>query len=355
MYIVPLLIWETRSLSRPPQCGRLKVPPTAPISTPLVDNHHRSRMVKMMGLKSRELQPQIQNTSIDVSLERPPVPDIPIDQLMLAVEGIRPFVKARLLRIGHIDDIDDVMQDVRVAAWEGLVKQHYRQMPGVTFGAWVQGIAVHLCADHIRRTLAHPWMPLNADPEVSPVAPIDFAATESSERIAEHEWAVEVLTTVRQHVTAETWELAVVCLTTPSHRQPGHKAGWDERKGWQAVTVLRQTAATVRAAMDVEPGTLSSAAAIIAAAVCCLPTVLLQVVAERFVLTGVRGADRAAKVSELSVETGLRKSYIEARVTHARRLYGAALDVLEHAAAKQPASQPIDSNTLVSAGTQRMS
>ena len=309
----------------------------------------------MMGIKSRESQPQIRIISIDVALERPPFPDIPIDQLMMAVENVRPFVRSRLLRIGHVDDVDDVMQDVRVAAWEGLVKQRYRQMPGIAFGAWVQGIAVHLCADHIRRTLAHPWMPLNADPEVSSVAPVDFAATESSERVAEHQWAVEVLTAVRKHVTAETWELAVRCLTAPSERQPGHESGWEERKGWQAVSVLRQTAMTVRTAMDVEPVTLSSPATVIAAAVCCLPTVLLQVVAERFVLTGVRGADRAAKVSQLSVETGLRKSYIEGRVTHARRLYGAALDVLEHAAAKQPTSQPMDSNTLVPAGLQHMS
>lgn len=312
-------------------------------------------MVKMMGIKSRESQPQIRNLSIDVVLERPTVPDIPIDQLMMAVEKVRPFVRSRLLRIGHVDDIDDVMQDVRVAAWEGLVKQCYREMPGVTFGAWVQGIAVHLCADHIRRALAHPWMSLNADPEVSPAAPVDFAATESGERVAEHEWAVEVLTAVRQHVTAGTWELAVECLTTPIERHPGRTSGWEERKGWQAVTVLRQTAMTVRAAMDVEPVTLSSTATVIATAVCCLPTVLLQVVAERFVLTGVRGADRAAKVSELSEETGLRKSYIEGRITHARRLYRAAFDVLEHAAAKQPASQPIDCNALVSAGTQHMS
>lgn len=274
---------------------------------------------------------------------------------MLAVDNVQPFVRSRLLRIGHVDDVDDVMQDVRVAAWEGLVKQRYRQLPGITFGAWVQGIAVHLCADHIRRTLAHPWMSLNADPEVSPAAPVDFAATESGERVAEHEWAVEVLTAVRQHVTAETWELAVSCLTTPSERQPGQKTGWEERKGWQAVTVLRQTAMTVRAAMDVEPVALSSTATVIATAVCCLPTVLLQVVAERFVLTGVRGADRAAKVSELSEETGLRASYIEGRITHARRLYGAALDVLEHAAAKQPTCQAIDSSMLVSAGTQHMS
>ena len=309
----------------------------------------------MMGVKSRESQTEFRNTSIDVSLEHPPVPEIPIDQLMTAVENVRPFVRSRLLRIGHVDDVDDVMQDVRVAAWEGLVKQRYRQLPGITFGAWVQGIAVHLCADHIRRTLAHPWMSLNADPEVSPVAPVDFAATESGERVAEHEWAVEVLTTVREHVTAETWELAVECLTAPRERHPGHESGWEERKGWQAVTTLRHTAVTVRAAMDVEPAALCDAATVIATAVCCLPTVLLQVVAERLVLTGVRGADRAAKVAELSAETGLRANYLEGRISYARKLYAAALDVLERTVAKQPTSGPANSNTLASVGPQLMS
>lgn len=312
-------------------------------------------MVKMMGIKSRESQPQIRNISIDVALERPPVPDIPIDQLMMAVENVRPFVRSRLLRIGHVDDVDDVMQDVRVAAWEGLVKQRYRQLTGITFGAWVQGIAVHLCADHIRRTLAHPWMSLNADPEVSPVAPVDFAATESGERVAEHEWAVEVLTAVREHVTAETWELAVKCLTLPSKRHPDHKTGWEERKGWQAVTCLRQTAVTVRSAMDVEPATLCDTATVIATAVCCLPTVLLQVVAERLVLTGVRGADRAAKIAELSAETGLRANYLEGRISYARKLYAAAFDVLEHAVASQHTSHPAGSKTLAPAGLQHMS
>ena len=310
----------------------------------------------MMGLKSRETENTIHHSRIDASLVGPPVPDIAIDQLMMAVDNARPYVRARLLRIGHVDDIDDVMQDVRFAAWEGLVKRRYSQMPGISFGGWVQGIAVHLCADHIRRTLAHPWMSLTSDPEVSPVGPIDFATTESVEQIAEHEWAAEILTAVRQHVSAETWDTAVKCLTTPrAHHAPGHQPEWEERKRWHAVTVVRQTALTVRSAIDVEPATLSDTATVIATAVCCLPTVLLQVVAERLVLTGVRGADRAARIAELSAETGLRANYLEGRVTHARRLYGAALDVLEHAAAKRPASQPIDPNTLATAGLQHMS
>ncbi|MFQ4150326.1 sigma factor [Arthrobacter sp. LAPM80] len=309
----------------------------------------------MMGIKSSESQPQFRITSIDVALERPPVPDIPIDQLMTAVEHVRPFVRSRLLRIGHVDDVDDVMQDVRVAAWEGLVKQRYRQLPGITFGAWVQGIAVHLCADHIRRTLAHPWMPLNAEPEVSPAAPVDFAAAESGERVAEHEWVVEVLTAVREHVAAETWDLAVECLTSPRERHVGHKSGWDERKRWQAVTILRQTAMTVRAAMDVEPATLCDTETVIATAVCCLPTVLLQVVAERLVLTGVRGADRAAKIAELSGETGLRENYLEGRICYAHNLYVAALDVLERAAHPLSTPHPTDSNKLAGIGAQRMS
>lgn len=288
--------------------------------------------MNMMGLKSRQAEYAIQNSSIDASLARPPVPDIPVDQLMLAVENTRPYVRARLLRIGHADDIDDVMQDVRVAAWEGLVKRRYRQMPGISFGGWVQGIAVHLCADHIRRTLAHPWLSLTADPEFSPAFPVDFATTESSERIVEHEWAVEILTAVRQHVSAETWDMAVKCLTTPrAHHAAGHRPDWEERKVWHAVTIVRQTAITVRAALDVEPRTLIDSPTVIATAVCCLPTLLLQVVAERLVLTGVRGADRVAGIAALSVETGVSEKYIEGRIGYARNLYFAAFDVLDQA------------------------
>ncbi|MDJ0356346.1 sigma factor [Paenarthrobacter sp. PH39-S1] len=293
----------------------------------------------MMGLNSRESSTAFLHSSIDPSLVRPPELDIPIDQLMIAVESVRPYVRARLLRIGRVDDLDDVMQEVRVAAWDGLVKRRYRQLPDASFGGWVQGIAVHLCADHVRRTLAHPWMSLTADPEVSQASPVDFATTESVEQIAEREWVAEVLTEVRQHVPAETWERAVKCLTTPRQRHEAHTPEWEERKRWHAVTVVRQTAVTVKAALEVDARTLDDSPTIIATAVCCIPTVLLQVVAERLVLTGIRGAERTAGIADLSAETGVSKKYLEGRIGYARNLYLAALDVLERAVAARQRSE----------------
>lgn len=287
----------------------------------------------MMGLTSKESDHTNRRSSIDASLELLPAPDIPIDQLMMAVENTRPYVRARLLRLGRHDDVEDVMQDVRMAAWEGLVKQQYRHLPGTTFGGWVQGIAVHLCADHVRRALAHPWMPLMADPDGSMVSPVDFTTTESMERVAEHEWAAEIITAVRQHVSAKKWGWAVECLTAPRQRHEAHHPDWEERKRWEAVTIVRQMAYTVKAALEVEPATLCDQPTTIATAVCCLPTPLLQVVAERLVLTGLRGAERTAALMELSAETGARWRYLEGKIGHARRLYIAALDILEHAAA----------------------
>ncbi|NVM96136.1 RNA polymerase sigma factor [Arthrobacter wenxiniae] len=290
------------------------------------------KSVNMMGLKSKETD-HTNHLSIDSTLERRPAPDIPIDQLMSAVENTRPYVRARLLRLSRLDDIEDVMQDVRVAAWEGLVKQQYRLLPETTFGGWVQGIAVHLCADHIRRVLAHPWLPLISDPDGSMVSPVDFAATESMEQVAEHEWAEEIIAAVRKHVSAKKWNWAVECLTAPRQRHEAHSTGWDERKRWEAVSIVRQMAFTVKAALEVEPSTLCDSPTTIATAVCCLPSPLLQVVAERLVLTGVCEGERTDALMGLAEETGASWRYLESRIGPARRMYFAALEILERAAA----------------------
>ncbi|NVM97750.1 RNA polymerase sigma factor [Arthrobacter sp. SDTb3-6] len=285
----------------------------------------------MMGLRSKESLRA--SRTIDTSLELIPAPDIPIDQLMLAVENTRPYVRARLLRIGRLDDVEDVMQDVRVAAWEGLVKEQYRHIPETTFGGWVQGIAVHLCATHIRRVLAHPLLPLMEDPDGAMVSPVDLTTTESIERLAEQEWAGEIIAAVRKHVSAKKWDWAVECLTSPRLRHEPHHADWDERKRWEAVAIVRQMAVTVKAALEVDPVTLCDSPTTVATAVCCLPTPLLRVVAERLVLTGLSGADRTNALMQLATDTGASWRYLEGKIGHARRLYCAALEILEHAAA----------------------
>jgi hypothetical protein len=47
---------------------------------------------------------------------------IPIDRIMVAVDGVHGCVASRLTRIGRSCDVDDVMQDIRVAVWDGVAK-----------------------------------------------------------------------------------------------------------------------------------------------------------------------------------------------------------------------------------------
>ncbi|WP_081709875.1 RNA polymerase sigma factor [Arthrobacter sp. 35W] len=287
--------------------------------------------VKTMGLKSKPAESTTPNGGVDASLTRPPVPDIPTDQLMLAVESTRPYVCARLRRLSRLDDVDDVMQDIRLAAWDGLARQRYREFPGVSFAAWVQGIAGHLCAEFIRREMSHMTLPLMFDAETAAVSPVDFAPTESMDRVAEREWVGEVLEAARRHVSEETWDLAVHSLTTPRDRMPAERSDADDRRRWHAVTVLRQTALTIKAAFEVEMVLLGADESLNPIAVGCLPNPLLRLVAERLVLTGVSGPARTQAIAELSAEVGVSVRYIEVKIGHARNLYNAARDVLERA------------------------
>src|SRR6478672_6373295 len=113
---------------------------------------------------------------VDVSLRSGPSPGerfIPVDQIMVAVDGVHRYVVSRLTRIGRSCDVDDVMQDIRVAVWDGVAKGRYRELPGIPFEAWVQGVCNKICAAHIRRELSHQTLPLL----------VDFTTTESSPEV----------------------------------------------------------------------------------------------------------------------------------------------------------------------------
>ena len=88
------------------------------------------------------------------------------------------------------------MQDIRVAVWDGVTRGHYRQLPGIPFGAWVQGVCANVCAAHVRRELSHQTLPLivepgNADghtPFVTlAVLGIDRSAGQSAEKIIDQQ------------------------------------------------------------------------------------------------------------------------------------------------------------------------
>src|SRR6478609_9267453 len=146
-------------------------------------------------------------SDVDVSLRSAPPPGEPviqIDRIMVAVDGVHRYVVSRLTRIGRSCDVDDVMQDVRVAVWDGVAKSRYRELPGIPFEAWVQGVCNKICAAHIRRELSHRTMPLLADfttkessPEVLAVIGAG-AGWDSAEKCIDQAWVQAMLGMVQQ-------------------------------------------------------------------------------------------------------------------------------------------------------------
>jgi hypothetical protein len=265
---------------------------------------------------------------------------VPVDQIMVAVDGVRRYVVSHLSRIGRACDVDDVMQDIRVAVWDGVSRGHYRQLPGVPFGAWVQGVCANVCAAHIRRELSHPTLPLlmeAGDPDGS--ASLDALAMlviggvdRSAEKIIDQEWARRIIELTRVSVPGGVWELAVDSLTGP--RQYGPPTPQDRRR-WHAATVVRQTARTVKNALEVEPKEIRNIGDVCQRAAECLPTTVLRQTAATIVRPDLRGPDRARALAALAAELGVTERYVAVQIGFARRLYQTSWRILQ--GARQPA------------------
>ena len=263
---------------------------------------------------------------------------IPVDQIMVAVEGVRRYVVSRLARIGRICDLDDVMQDIRVAVWDGVTKGRYRELPGIPFEAWVQGVCNKICAAHVRRELSHRTMPLLVDFTTTEPSPEILAVLragvswDSSEKYVDQAWAQAMLGLVQRNVKEETWQLAVSSLVGPRHYGPPTPR---DRRRWHAVTVVRQTAMTINAALNCHPAPGLSVDGLCRYAANCLPTVVLRRVAETIVRPGLRGVPRSAQTTALAQELGVTERYIAVNIGFARQLYRAAWRVLQHTANRQ--------------------
>lgn len=281
--------------------------------------------------------------TVDVSLRRPPSPTVlavPVDQIMVAVDGVRRYVVSHLSRIGRACDVDDVMQDIRVAVWDGVSRGQYRQLPGVPFGAWVQGVCANVCAAHIRRELSHPTLPLlmeAGDPDGS--ASLDALAIQviggvdrSAEKFIDQEWARRIIELTRASVPGGVWELAVDSLTGP--RQYGPPSPQDRRR-WHAATVVRQTAKTVQNALEVETKEVRNIGEVCQRAAECLPTPVLRRTAASIVRPDLRGPDRARALAALAAELGVTERYVAVQIGFARRLYQTAWRILQ--GARRPA------------------
>ena len=277
--------------------------------------------------------------TVDISLIGPPAPtlSVPVDQMMRAVEGVRRYVVSHLGHIGRACDVDDVLQDIRVAVWDGVAKGHYRQLPGVPFEAWVQGVTSNICAAHVRRELNHKTLPLLLDPTGGEVsgswghlsALLLAQDNPETQEVIDHEWALMVLQLTREAVSAPIWRMAVDSLTAP--RQYALPTPQDRRR-WNAVTAVRQTAKTVSRALDVAPGSVRDIGQLCERAVECLPSALLRAVAEAIVLPEVHGAERQQVIARLARDLGVTDRYVAVQIGTARRLYQTAWLVVRRAA-----------------------
>jgi hypothetical protein len=274
---------------------------------------------------------------VDVSLRgapEPAAPAIPVDQIMIAVDSVRGYVISHLARIGRASDADDVMQDIRVAVWDGVTRGRYRQLPGVPFAAWVQGVSCNVCAAYVRRELSHQTLPLLMEPDcVDGAASVDAAAflgmdrvgDRNAEKVVDQDWARTIIELTRSSVPPGVWELAVGSLTGP--RQYGLPSNHDRRR-WRAVTVVRQTARTVEHALEVEQTAVCNISDVCEQAAACLPTPVLRLTAATIVRPGLRGPERARALEALAAELGVTERYVAAQIGFARRLYQASWRII---------------------------
>ncbi|MBT2554937.1 sigma factor [Arthrobacter sp. ISL-5] len=259
---------------------------------------------------------------------------------MVAVDSVRRYVVSHLSRIGRASDVDDVMQDIRVAVWDGVTRGLYRQLPGVPFGAWVQGVCANVCAAHIRRELSHQTFPLFMQPRdgdgsasLDTLAMLGIGGVDrSAEKIIDQEWARTIIELTRESVPEGVWELAVDSLTAP--RQYGPPSPQDRRR-WHAVTVVRQTAKTVQSALDVEQTGIRNIGDVCQRAADCLPTPVLRRTAATIVRPGVQGPERTRALAALAAELGVTERYVAVQIGFARRLYQTSWRILQ--AGRRPA------------------
>ncbi|WP_223945201.1 sigma factor [Arthrobacter sp. StoSoilB20] len=272
---------------------------------------------------------------VDISLLNPVAPTltVPVDQMMASVEGVRRYVVSHLGRIGRSCDVDDVMQDIRMAVWDGVARGHYRQIPGVPFGAWVQGVAGNVCAAHVRKELGHKTLPLLVDPGEGESSEFLQQLTvlvvsrdyRGAEEVIDQEWAHMVLMLTRAAVSAPVWRLAVGSLTEPRRYAPPSP---QDRRRWNAVTAVRQTAKTVSQALDVDPEAVHDMPGLCRHAVGCLPSPLLRGVAEAIVLPEHHGVERQAAIAAVAEEYNVTDRYVAVQIGTARRLYQTAWRVI---------------------------
>ena len=99
-------------------------------------------------------------------------------------DPVTKYLRSRLLP--RVDLVDDLAQEVFLAAWQSLGK--YRGDSPLK--SWLLGIAKHKIEDHYRRRLREPFVDL--DEEAEPAAPNSNQELRLTEEM-QHRWTWEVL------------------------------------------------------------------------------------------------------------------------------------------------------------------
>ncbi|MCU6480451.1 sigma factor [Arthrobacter sp. A2-55] len=255
---------------------------------------------------------------------------------MTAVGDISQFVRSRLARAGFPHELEDVLQDIRLAVWSGVSRGRYRPLPGVRFGAWVQGIANHVCAAHIAKAAARYAVPLfsaESDDQPSVDRPQDVVAEPSG--VADREWALDVLKLTRMCAGEEAWGSAMFLLLDEYDDSQGAATAVADRADTPAyrrahrdLNFVRQVAITVRNALAVVDCDKANADAMAVSASKCLPTELHRAIAATIVVPGLSGPERLAALRVIGAKTNVTPRYVAVQTGRARALYLAALKVI---------------------------
>lgn len=255
---------------------------------------------------------------------------------MTAVDDISPYVRVRLIRAGCLREFDDVLQDIRMAVWSGVAAGSYQRRPSIRFGAWVQGIAKHICAAHITKSSTHHVLPLFLTAEKDQPAfdrPQDIAP--EPDDVVERDWATNVLRLTKMCVGEEAWGSAMFLLLddvdtrggagSPGSSRPDTP---DYRRAREHLKLVRHMAITVSktlALIDAEDSIASNARG---RAATCLPTALHRAIAARILVPQVRGLERKAALQEVALLTNVSPRYVAVQVGRARVLHQATLGLL---------------------------
>ncbi|ALO66717.1 hypothetical protein AS189_09670 [Arthrobacter alpinus] len=258
------------------------------------------------------------------------------EDVMTAVGDISVFVRSRLARAGCSNEMEDVLQDIRIAVWSGVSRGQYQPLPGIRFGAWVQGIAKNVCSAHIAKLAAHYTVPLfTEESEDHPAFDRPQESVAEPAGVADRDWAINVLKLTRMCAGEEAWGSAMFLLLDGYDDSNGIASNRCDRADSPAyrrargdLKFVRQMAITVRNALAVVDSDEAKTDVLAVSASNCLPTELHRAIAATIVAPRLSGPDRIAALPVVAAKANVTPRYVAVQTGRTRALYMAALRVI---------------------------